>query len=155
MAMSDGFPERKPASHDTLQVASSGGESASPLKSPASVPPTSTSLRDQNAASAAVPISTAQGASGLRIAAILFRTAFIFILMALVLRVSQPQNETFWTAYDTTDDLIRLWLGIGACVWLGWQLFTGGPKDVHGYRTWLYLGLTVVPFSLICLVAVW
>jgi hypothetical protein len=112
---------------------------------------------------AAIPVSSAtapkpatpNGSSGLRIAATLLRTAFIFILMALVIRVSQPQSETIWSAYETPGDLVRLWLGIGVCVWLGWQLFTGGPKDVHGYRTWLYLGLTVVPFSLICLVALW
>jgi hypothetical protein len=75
--------------------------------------------------------------------------------MALVFRVSQPQSETFWSAYETPGDLVRLWLGIGACIWLGWQLFEGGPKDAHGYRTWLYLGLTLVPFSLICLFAIW
>lgn len=75
--------------------------------------------------------------------------------MVLVWRVSQPQNETIWTSYETPGDLIRLWLGIGACLWLVWQLFEGGPKDAHGYRTWLYLGLTALPFSLICLIAIW
>jgi hypothetical protein len=93
-------------------------------------------------------------ASGLRIAAVLFRTAFIFVLMALVMRVSQPQSETIWSAYETPGDLIRLWLGIGVCIWLLWQLFAG-PKDVHGYRTWLYLGVTALPFSLFCLFATW
>jgi hypothetical protein len=47
-----------------------------------------------------------------------------------------------------------LWLGIGVCIWLAVQLFHG-PNDAHGYRTWLYLGLAAVPFTLICLVAVW
>jgi hypothetical protein len=92
--------------------------------------------------------------SGLRIAAVLLRVAFIGILLVLTLRVSMPQNETIWTAYDTPGDLVRLWLGIGVCVWLGFQLFHG-PTDVHGYRTWVYLGLVAVPFLLICLVAVW
>ncbi len=148
MAISDGFSERKPAPHDTLQVGSPGAAVGGQ-------PPHSTSLRDQKDGAAAAPASTAQAAKGLRLTALFFRTIFIFILMALVLRVSQPQNETFWSAYDTPDDLIRLALGIGACIWLGWQLFTGGPKDVQGYRTWLYLGLTVVPFSLVCLFAIW
>jgi hypothetical protein len=93
-------------------------------------------------------------ASGLRIAAVLFRTAFIFVLMALVMRVAQPQSETIWSAYETPSDLIRLWLGIGVCIWLLWKLFEG-PKDVQGYRTWLYLGLTALPFSLFCLFATW
>ncbi len=143
MTISDGFSERKPAPHDTLQVGSPGA--------PVGGPPHSTSFRDQKDG----PAATAQATRRLRLTAISFRTVFIFILMALVLRVSQPQNETFWSAYDTPDDLIRLALGIGACIWLAWQLFTGGPKDIQGYRTWLYLGLTVVPFSLVCLFAIW
>jgi hypothetical protein len=90
----------------------------------------------------------------LRIAAVLFRTAFIFVLMALIMRVAQPQSETIWSAYETPGDLIRLWLGIGACIWLIWQLFTG-PNDAHGYRTWLYLGVTALPFAVLCLFAIW
>jgi hypothetical protein len=100
------------------------------------------------------PSNAAPVASGLRITAILFRTAFIFVLMTLVMRVAQPQSETIWTAYETPADLIRLWLGIAVCIWLVWQLFQG-PKDAHGYRTWLYLGLTALPFSVLCLFAVW
>jgi hypothetical protein len=90
----------------------------------------------------------------LRIAATLLRTAFIFVLMALVMRVAQPQSETIWSAYETPGDLIRLWLGIGVCIWLLWQLFEG-PKDAHGYRTWLYLGVTALPFSVLCLFYTW
>ena len=95
-----------------------------------------------------------QGPNGLRIAATLLRTAFIFILMALMVRVSLPQSETIWSAYETPGDLIRLWLGIGVCIWLVAQLFQG-PNDAHGYRTWFYLGLAAVPFTLICLLAIW
>lgn len=155
MAILDEFPDRPPVSHDTLRVASPGAASAPVFESAASIPPRPSSVPERKTAAAATPAPAPQAASGLRITAMLFRTAFIFILMALVLRVSQPQNETFWSAYDTPDDLVRLALGIGACIWLGWQLFAGGPKDVHGYRTWLYLGLTVLPFSLVCLVAIW
>jgi len=90
----------------------------------------------------------------LRIAAILLRTIFICTLLVLTLRVSMPQNETIWTAYDTPADLIRLILGLVVCIWLVVQLFHG-PRDANGYRTWLYLGLVAVPFTLICLVAVW
>ncbi|HZC56249.1 MAG TPA: hypothetical protein VE396_09425 [Xanthobacteraceae bacterium] len=92
--------------------------------------------------------------AGLRIASILLRAAFLFILMALTVRVSLPQSETIWSAYETPGDLIRLWLGIGVCIWLVFQLFHG-PSDAHGYRTWLYLGLVAVPFAAICLVAIW
>jgi hypothetical protein len=106
----------------------------------------------ENIPEAKLPAS--QGSNGLRIAATLLRTAFILILMALMVRVSLPQSETIWSAYETPGDLIRLWLGIGVCIWLVVQLFQG-PHDAHGYRTWFYLGLAAVPFTLICLLAVW
>jgi len=90
----------------------------------------------------------------MRTAAMLLRAIFICILLALTVRVSLPQNETIWTAYDTPADLVRLVLGLFVCIWLAVQLFDG-PKDSQGYRTWFYLGLAVVPFALICLFAVW
>jgi len=74
--------------------------------------------------------------------------------LALTVRVSLPQSETIWTAYETPADLIRFMLGLALCLWLGVQLFHG-PTDAQGYRTWLYLGLAAVPFAIICLVAVW
>jgi hypothetical protein len=92
--------------------------------------------------------------SGLRMAAILLRTAFICLLIGVTLRVSMPQNETIWTAYDTPLDLVRLALGIIVSIFLAAQLFYG-PRDAHGYRTWLYLGLVSVPIVLVLLVAVW
>jgi len=91
---------------------------------------------------------------GLRIASNVLRALFIACLVVIMLRVSMPQNETIWTAYDTPGDLVRMALGLAVCVWLVVQLFTP-PKDVHHYRIWLYLGLVAVPFTAICLVAVW
>jgi hypothetical protein len=93
-------------------------------------------------------------APGLRIAASLLRAAFIGLLIAATLRVSMPQNETIWTAYDTPLDLFRLALGIIVSCFLAAQLFYG-PKDAHAYRTWLYLGLAGVPIGLVLLVAIW
>jgi hypothetical protein len=45
-------------------------------------------------------------------------------------------------------------LGFAVCLWMLIHLFML-PKDAEGYRTWLYLGLVVVPFALICAFAVW
>jgi hypothetical protein len=101
---------------------------------------------------AGVPAPTVPAA--LRIAATLLRTAFIILLLAVTLRVSAPQSETIWSAYETPSDLIRMVLGILVCIWFAIQLFRG-PEDAQGYRTWLYLGLAAVPFTLICLIAVW
>jgi uncharacterized membrane protein YfcA len=94
------------------------------------------------------------GAHALRIAAIVLRTLFISLLLVLTLRVSLPQNETIWTAYDTPADLVRLSLGILVCAWLLYQLFQL-PKDAGSSRTWFYLGLVAVPFALIVLFVAW
>ena len=99
-------------------------------------------------------LPAANVSSVLRIAAIVLRTIFICILLTLTMRVSLPQSETIWTAYETPADLIRFVLGLALCLWLGSQLLQG-PSDAQGYRTWLYLGLAAVPFAIICLVAVW
>ena len=98
--------------------------------------------------------STADGSHALRIAAIVLRTLFIVLLLVLTLRVSMPQSETVWTAYDTPADLVRLMLGLSVCAWLVYQLFQV-PRDANSSRTWFYLGLVAVPFTLICLLAVW
>ena len=90
----------------------------------------------------------------LRIASMVLRTIFILSLIVVTVHVSIPQNETIWTAYDTPGDLVRLLLGFAVCVWLAFQLFAV-PKDVHAYRTWLYLGLVAVPFTLICIAGIW
>ena len=95
-----------------------------------------------------------EGSPVLRIAATTFRTIFIFTLLALTIRVSLPQSETIWSAYETPDDLIRMLLGLCLCIWFLALLFRG-PRDARGLRTWLYLGLLAEPFTLICLYAVW
>ena len=82
------------------------------------------------------------------------RVAFIICLLLLTVRVSMPQNETIWTAYDTLGDLVRLVLGFAVCVWVAFQLFRV-PKDAPGYRMWTYFGLIGVPFAIICLIAIW
>ncbi len=95
-----------------------------------------------------------EGAHALRIAAIGLRTLFIVLLLVLTLRVSLPQSETIWTAYDTPADLVRLILGVGVCAWLVYQLFQV-PEDAESSRTWFYLGLVAVPFALIVLFVAW
>jgi hypothetical protein len=90
----------------------------------------------------------------MRIAGVVLRTIFIVALLLVTLRVSLPQNETIWTAYDTPADLVRMGLGVAVCAWLALQLFKL-PKDTQAYRTWLYLGLAAVPFSVICVLAIW
>jgi len=75
-------------------------------------------------------------------------------LLVVIVRVSAPQSESIWSAYETPGDLIRLALGVAVGVWILFHLFML-PEDAEGYRTWVYLGLAVVPLALICAIAVW
>jgi hypothetical protein len=90
--------------------------------------------------------------SGLRIAATLLRTAFICLLVMVTLRVSMPQSSTIWTIYDAPRDLMRLALGVIVSIWLVFQLFYA-PHDAHAHRTWVYLGLAVIPVVVVFLLA--
>src|SRR5580698_9868021 len=74
------------------------------------------------------------------------RAVFIACLLLITVRVSMPQNETIWTAYDTPGDLVRMLLGFAVCVWIAIQFFRA-PTDARSYRTFLYFGLAAVPFA--------
>jgi hypothetical protein len=91
---------------------------------------------------------------GLRIAALVLRAVFIGILIVLVARVSSPLNETIWSVYETPGDLIRVVVGLVACLWMLFHVFKL-PQDAEAYRVWTYLGLIVVPAVLVCVIALW
>ena len=95
-----------------------------------------------------------KSADRLRMVGLILRVLLIGILLVLTIRVSSPQNETIWSAYETPGDLVRVILGLVFCLWIVVHLFML-PKDPGAYRTWVYLGLVAVPFALICLMAVW
>jgi hypothetical protein len=82
------------------------------------------------------------------------RTIFIAILIIITARVASPQVEHMWTLWETPGDVIRVALGAGVCFWLIIHIFIL-PKDDAGYRTWLYLGLAILPLSLLCAVVIW
>jgi cell division protein FtsW (lipid II flippase) len=90
----------------------------------------------------------------LRILATTLRALFLAALIVIVARVSSPQSETIWTVYETPEDMLRLGLGFAACVWLVVHIFMF-PKDVEGYRTWLYFGLVGVPLAWVIAIAKW
>jgi hypothetical protein len=90
----------------------------------------------------------------LRAAGLVLRALFIAALVAVVVRVAAPQSENIWSVYETPGDLIRVALGLAVCLWIAVHLFML-PKDPEAYRTWVYLGAAVVPFALICAIAVW
>ena len=63
-------------------------------------------------------------------------------------------QELEHVAVHETVDLVRLALGLVVCVWIALQCFAV-PKSARGFQTWVYLGLTALPFTVICIVAVW
>jgi hypothetical protein len=92
--------------------------------------------------------------SRVRIAGMILRALFIVILFVVTARVASPQTKSFWLAYKTPGDLIRMALGLSVCLWLAVHVFIL-PKDAEAYRTWLYLGLAVLPLALICAYVIW
>ena len=82
------------------------------------------------------------------------RTVFLIMLTVLTARVASPQIERLSSIYETPGDLIRVLMGVGVCAWFIVNLFRL-PKDAGAYRTWMYLGLAVLPLSVLCAVVVW
>lgn len=91
---------------------------------------------------------------GLRVVAMVLRAVFIGALLVVTARVSVPQSESVWSAYETPGDLIRLGLGVAVGVWILAHLFTR-PKDPEAYRTWVYVGLVLAPLGLLIAFAAW
>jgi hypothetical protein len=106
-------------------------------------------LNPQNTRTPASPVPLV-----LRILAIILRALFLAALIVIIARVSAPQSETIWAAYETPEDLLRLALGFAACVWLVIHIFIL-PKDAEGFKTWLYFGPLGVPLAWVIAIAKW
>jgi hypothetical protein len=92
--------------------------------------------------------------AGIWFGGVAVRTIFLIVLTALTARVASPQIENIWSVFETPGDLIRVALGFAVCVWFIVNLFIL-PKDAGAYRTWLYLGVAILPLSLVCAFVVW
>jgi hypothetical protein len=64
---------------------------------------------------------------------------------------SQPPPAS---GHESPGDLIRTVLGLSACLWLAVHVFIL-PKDAEASRTWLYLGLAVLPLAILCAFVIW
>jgi hypothetical protein len=91
----------------------------------------------------------------LRIAGLVLRVLTMAAFLVVTVRVSSPQSETIWSAYETPGDLIRLALGLVVCVWIVFQMFMLPKDDPERDRTRLHLGLITAPLAIICAIAVW
>jgi hypothetical protein len=90
----------------------------------------------------------------LRAAGLILRAIFLCTLIVIAIRVSAPQSETIWSAYETPGDLLRLVLGAAVAIGILVQLFRP-PKDAHAYRTWALLGIFLTPLALVVAFAAW
>jgi hypothetical protein len=90
----------------------------------------------------------------LRVAGLTLRALFLCTLIVIAIRVSAPQNETIWSAYETPGDLLRLVLGAVVAIGILVQLFRP-PKDAQAYRTWALLGIFLTPLALVVAFAAW
>jgi hypothetical protein len=104
-----------------------------------------------NAARRAVPRPPSPGVI---LGGLALRTLFIIALAVLTARVASPQLEKLRSVFETPDDLIRVVLGFAICTWCVVHIFIL-PKDAEAYRVWLYLGLAILPLSLLCTFVVW
>jgi len=82
------------------------------------------------------------------------RTLFLIALIILTARVASPQIERLSSVYETPGDLIRVLMGVAVCAWFVVNLFIL-PKDADAYRTWMYLGLVLLPLAILCTFVVW
>jgi hypothetical protein len=82
------------------------------------------------------------------------RTLFLMMLTVITARVAGPQMEHLTSIYETPSDLIRVLMGVGVCAWFIVNLFIL-PKDPGAYRTWMYIGIAILPLSLLCAVVIW
>jgi hypothetical protein len=90
----------------------------------------------------------------LKLLAVALRSVFLITLAVLTVRASLPQAESIWTIYDEPRDAVRLVLGFVVIIWIVYLLFRR-PRDAQGYRTWMYLGIILVPLMLAALAAFW
>jgi hypothetical protein len=85
---------------------------------------------------------------------VVVRTLFLLVLTIMTARVASPQIEHLSSVYETPGDLIRVLMGVGVCSWFIVNPFIL-PKDPGAYRTWMYLGLAIIPLSVLCAFVIW
>jgi hypothetical protein len=86
-------------------------------------------------------ISSARVPKYLRAAGALVRSLFIVTLMAITWSLTIPLKATGF-AHFSTGDFIRVAIGILICVGMTLELLRQ-PRDIEGYRTWVYIGAGV------------
>ena len=89
----------------------------------------------------------------LRVAGALVRSLFIVTLMAITWSLTIPLKATDF-AHFSTGDFIRVAIGILICLGMTLELLRQ-PRDVEGYRTWVYIGVGVAFVGLVFTTLKW
>ncbi len=90
----------------------------------------------------------------MRLLGLALRTLFLLVVIVVTFRVATPQNESFWTAYDTPADMFRFAIGVIVCIFFAVQIFQY-PKNPTDMGKWVPIGLAVVPLALLCALVIW
>ena len=98
--------------------------------------------------------ATSKPSSSVWAGGVAVRTIFLIVLIVLTARVASPQMERLSTIYETPGDLIRVLMGVAVCAWFIVNVFKL-PKDGGAYRTWLYMGIALLPLAALCAYVVW
>jgi hypothetical protein len=113
---------------------------------------TKTDLRVNQARKADEP--TSRPPSYIWAGGVAVRTIFLIVLIVVTARVASPQMERLSSVYETPGDLIRVLMGVAVCAWFIVNVFKL-PKDGGAYRTWLYMGIALLPLAALCAYVVW
>jgi hypothetical protein len=97
---------------------------------------------------------TSKPSSGVWAGGVAVRTLFLLVLVVLTARVASPQMERLSSIYETPGDLVRVLMGVAVCGWFVVNVFRL-PKDGGAYRTWMYMGIALVPLAALCAYVVW
>jgi hypothetical protein len=84
------------------------------------------------------PGSSAPVPKYLRVAGAFVRSLFIVTLMAVTWSLSMPLKATGFEHFST-GELIRVAIGVLICIGMILEL-PRQPRDVEGYRTWVFIG---------------
>jgi len=115
---------------------------------------TETDLQINQARKAKPDDAASQPSSSVWAGGVAVRTIFLLVLIVLTARVASPQMERLSTIYETPGDLIRVLMGVAVCAWFVVNVFKL-PKDGGAYRTWMYMGLALLPLAALCAYVVW
>jgi hypothetical protein len=79
-----------------------------------------------------------------KIAGTLFRSIFLIAVAIVTVRISLPETLSAAAfAHFSIADFARSAIGIAICGFMVFELFRR-PRDDHGYRAWVYIGLALL-----------